>query len=280
MRIAALNTWGTRGSWEERLPVLRAEFARIEADMLSLQETVLTPGFDQAALMLGEGYHLAQQSDRESGRDGAPPGQGVTTASRWPIGEVLEIDLNVTERTGDFACTCLVTEILAPSPLGRIWVAKHFPDYQLDHERERRLQTVKVARRLEQLVRDKPGHVIVAGDLDADPAADSLRFWTGRHVIDDLSVTYRSATEAVHPGESLETYLPENPHQVDPDWPFRAIDHVLVRCGPAGPTLLARSCERVFDTATTTASDHYGLVVDYEPPGSEAPAPAVGILTP
>lgn len=159
-------------------------------------------------------------------------------------------------------------------------MANHFPDHQLDHERERRLQTVKVARRLEQLVRDQPGHVIVAGDLDADPAADSLRFWTGRHVIDDLSVAYRSATEAVHPGERLETYLPSNPHQVDPDLPFRAIDHVLVRCGPAGPTLLAQSCERVFDTASTTASDHYGLVADYESPGSEAPAPAVAILTP
>lgn len=264
MRIAALNTWGTRGDWEQRLSVFRAEFARIDADILSLQETVLRPGLDQAALMLGERYHLAQQSERESGRGGALSGQGITTASRWPIGEVIEIDLNVTERTGDFACTCLVAEILAPAPLGRIWVADHFPDYQLDHERERRLQTVEVARRLEQLVRDKPGHVIAAGDLDADPDADSLRFWTGRHVIDDMSVCYRSATEALRPGERLDTYLPSNPHQVDPDWPMRAIDHVLGRCGPAGPTLLARSCQRVLDTGTTTASDHFGLVVDYE----------------
>lgn len=40
---------------------------------------------------------------------------------------------------------------------------------------------------------------------------------------------------------------------------------MLARCGPAGPTLLARSCERAFDTEASTASDHYGLVVDYEP---------------
>lgn len=30
--------------------------------------------------------------------------------------------------------------------------------------------------------------MIVAGDMDADEAADSMRFWTGRHVIGDLSV--------------------------------------------------------------------------------------------
>ncbi|MFC7465015.1 hypothetical protein [Brachybacterium sp. GCM10030252] len=137
---------------------------------------------------------------------------------------------------------------------------------------------MKVARVLEQVVRDRPGHVIVAGDLDAEPDADSVRFWTGRHVLEDMSVCYRSAAEAVPParetgptsapgaGGSIETYLPNNPLQVDLDWPFRAIDHVLVRCGPTGPTLLARSCVRAFDTPETIASDHYGLVVDYEVP--------------
>lgn len=120
----------------------------------------------------------------------------------------MEIDLHLTDRTGDFACTCLVTEVLASEPFGRIWVANHFPDYQLDHERERRAQAVAVARELESLVAEYPGHVIVAGDMDADATSDSMRFWTGRHVIDGTSVRYRSAWEAIHPSEPLATYLP------------------------------------------------------------------------
>jgi len=36
--------------------------------------------------------------------------------------------------------------------------------------------------------------------MDADEASDSLRFWTGRHVIEDMSVCYRSAWESTHPG--------------------------------------------------------------------------------
>ena len=75
-------------------------------------------------------------------------------------------------------------------------MANHLPDYQLDHERERRLQTVAVARVLEQVVSESLGHVILAGDMDADLAADSIRFLTGRHVIDDMSVCYS------HPGKS------------------------------------------------------------------------------
>lgn len=264
MRIVSLNTWGTRRPWSERLETMRAGFARIDADVLVLQETVLTPELDQAELIFGNGYHLAQHTDRETGRHGAPAGQGITTASRWPIGEVVEIDLNVTERTSDFACACLITEVLAPDPLGRIWVANHFPDYQFDHERERRLQAATVARALEQLVVNKPGHVIVAGDMDADPSSDSMRFWTGRHVVDDTSVCYRNAAKAIYGGRARETYLPSNPFQADQDWPFRSIDHVLVRCGRSGPSLIARSCERVLDTGSTTVSDHYGLMVDYE----------------
>ncbi|GAA1489272.1 hypothetical protein GCM10009626_20180 [Brachybacterium sacelli] len=244
---------------------MRAEFARLEADVITLQETVLTAQVDQAAQILGSGYHLAQQTQRETGRHGAPDGQGITTASRWPIGEVVEVDLDVTDRTSDFACICLITEILAPAPLGRIWVANHFPDYQLDHERERRLQAVTVARALERLRLDRPGHVVVAGDMDAERTSDSMRFWTGRHVIEDTSVCYRCAAEAVHGGTARETYTPANPYQVDPDWPFRSIDHVLVRCTPSGPSLIALSCRRAFDTGPTTVSDHYGLVVDYEP---------------
>lgn len=261
MRVVTLNTWGMRGNWSARLPVFQQQLRTLDADLLTLQETVLRDAVDQAADLLGPGYHLAQQQHREA------DGQGITTASRYPFGKTFEIDLNLTERTGDFACTCLVTEILASAPFGRIWLANHFPDYQLDHERERRLQAVEVARRLETLLTAAPGHVIVAGDLDADPAADSVRFWTGRHVIDDTSVCYRSAWEATHPGEPLATFVPENPNSADRDWPFRGIDHVLARCGDhGGPTLPIKTCRRIFDHATTSVSDHYGLAVELEPP--------------
>jgi endonuclease/exonuclease/phosphatase family metal-dependent hydrolase len=261
MRFLTLNTWGMRGDWAARLPVFQETFRQLDADVVTLQETIFSRDTDQAAAMLGPGYHLAQQQDRES------DGQGITTASKWPFGQTFEIDLHLTERTADFACTCLVTEVLMPDPIGRVWVANHFPDYQLDHERERRLQTVAAARRLESLVDESPGHVIVAGDLDGDDASDSVRFWTGRHVIDDTSVCYRSAWESAHPGEPLATYVPQNPNQVDLDWPFRGIDHVLVRCGNSGgPSLPIRTCRRVFDRGATSVSDHYGLVADLEPP--------------
>ena len=194
MRIVTLNTWGTRGDWPARLKVFQDGFAELGADVITLQETILTGEVDQAAAMLGPGYHLAQQRVRE--RDG----QGITTASRWPLGRVFEIDLHVTDRTHDFACACLVTEVLAGEPIGRLWVVNHLPD----------------------------------------------------------------AWESIRPAERLGMYLPENPLSVDRDWPYRGIDHVLVRCDRYGPTLTIRHCDRIVDRGPISASDHYGLVVDLD----------------
>jgi endonuclease/exonuclease/phosphatase family metal-dependent hydrolase len=260
LRIATLNMWGLRGRWPHRRAVLTEEFRRLDADLITLQETILRPGVDQVREVLGDDYHLVHSRTRES------DGQGITIASRRPFGRVTELDLRVTDRTHDFACTALVAEVPAPEPVGRVWLVNHFPDYQLDHEHERTLQAHVVARHVEDVLRAYPGHVILAGDLDAEPQADSLRFLTGRHTVQGLNVCYRNAWTAAHPGGTgpdADTFVPENPNAADWDWPFRRIDHILVRCGPhGGPTLRVLDCGRTFDRPDTSISDHYGLVAD------------------
>jgi endonuclease/exonuclease/phosphatase family metal-dependent hydrolase len=260
-RLATLNMWGTRGDWSARRALLSSEFAALSPDLVTLQESIVTARYDQAREVLGESYRLIHQADRES------DGQGVTTATRWPIGQVLELDLHLTERTAGFASMCLITEIFAPEPLGRIWLANHLPDWQLDHEHERELQAVLAGRTVERLVAEHPGHVLVACDFDADPDATSTRFWTGRHSLDGLSVCYRDAWISAHPGERGHTFVPCNPNSADWDWPNRRIDYILVRCGPhGGPTLKITRCDQTFDQPDTIISDHYGLVADLELP--------------
>jgi endonuclease/exonuclease/phosphatase family metal-dependent hydrolase len=137
--------------------------------------------------------------------------------------------------------------VAAPVPLGRLHFVNHLPNWQLDFERERERQAVRLATRLEQLVEEDPGHVIVVGDLDGD------------------SVCYRDAWESVNAGEDGETFTQRNTLLSDPDWPFRRIDQVLVRCGEhGGPTLRIVSCERVLDRAEDGiwASDHFGLTAE------------------
>ena len=98
-----------------------------------------------------------------------------------------------------------------------------------------------------------------------------MRFWTGRHPLDGMSVCYRDAWVSAHPDGSApapsqelgHTYVPGNPYSVDWDWPFRWIDYVLLRCAlHGGPTLAVADCVRTFDQPDTTVSDHYGVAVD------------------
>jgi len=108
---------------------------------------------------------------------------------------VRELDLHVTPRTADFACGTLAAQILAPDPVGRLLFAFHCPSWKLDIEYERGLQGVAAAR-LEEACGHPSPHVVLAGDLDADPNAASVRFWAGRRALDGVSVCYRDVWES------------------------------------------------------------------------------------
>ena len=183
MRVATLNLWGRRGAWEERRRVLAEGFRELAPDLVAFQEAVVRHGYDQVADILGPGYRVVHQTDREAARGGdIEDGQGISIASRWPLGKVWEPDLNVTPRTEDFACGTLIAEIFAPEPIGPLLFVNHLPNWQLTFEHERELQTVIAARTIEEICEGRDGlrHVVLAGDLDATPDAASVRFWSGR----------------------------------------------------------------------------------------------------
>lgn len=261
LRLYTHNIWGTHGDWPGRRRVLSDGIRALDPDLITFQETVVSGDDDQVSETLADGYHVAHS--RERGEDGV----GIAIASRWPIQNVTELDLNLTPRTSDFACTTMIAEIDAPAPFGPILLVNHFPDYQVDHEHEREVQTVLAARSVEERAANQPMHVLLSGDLDAEPDAASLRFLAGKQSLDGLSVCYRNAWDALHPGEPGGTFVPDNPLAPD-DWPFQRIDHIFIRCGAhGGPSLRIVGCELVFDEPVdgVWASDHFGLVADFAP---------------
>jgi endonuclease/exonuclease/phosphatase family metal-dependent hydrolase len=250
--------------WEHRRPALVAGIRALAPDVVALQEVVDVPD------LLGPGWHEAWHSHRDA--DGA----GAAIASRWPIGEVHEIDGRVTPRAGDLSWSgTVVAEVLAPTPF---LVVHHKPLHRLDGEREREMQAVAAARLVEAVAPDPDRHVVLLGDFDARPDSAGMRFWTGRQSLDGMSVCYHDAWETVHGDDPGHTFTPENPlvqvggfHLVR----GRRIDYVLVRGRPLGPTLQVLSCERalVEPVDGVQASDHYGVVADLvvpeRPPGSQ-----------
>ncbi|WP_255461002.1 endonuclease/exonuclease/phosphatase family protein [Edaphobacter albus] len=230
--------------------------------------------YDQVHDLLGSGFHIAHQKQR------GPQGMGISIASRWPLGEVQELDLNVTLRCAGFPAGTLIAEVRAPTPLGSFLFVNHFPHFQLSFERERELQAVVAARFIEDQIRDNSRQVILAGDFDADPDAASIRFWSGRQSLDGISVCYRDAWASTHSNDDTgHTFTPANPVVKDQvvkdmrpfrDWPFRRIDYIFVRFGAhGGQALDIVQCARIFDKPINGvwASDHFGLVADFAMPG-------------
>jgi endonuclease/exonuclease/phosphatase family metal-dependent hydrolase len=270
MRVVMQNLWGRRGAWGDRRQVLISDLCDLRPDLVAFNEAIVNDQYDQVSDLLGPEYQIAHQTSRESGEPvDVEAGQGVSLASRWPLEEVRELDLHVTPRTAGFACVTLAAEVWAPDPIGPLLFVYHNPNWQLAFEHERELQAVAAARFIEDFVGDRSRHVMLAADLDADPAAASVRFWTDRQALDGMSVCYRDVWESKHPGDPGHTFTPDNPLMIGGDWPFRRIDYIFVRCGEhVGPTLAISACDRIFDEPIdgVWASDHFGLVADLEAP--------------
>jgi endonuclease/exonuclease/phosphatase family metal-dependent hydrolase len=110
VRVLTHNIYGQNAHWPDRRQVLIDGIRELSPDLIALQETILSDDDDQVVDLLGTEFHIVHSRERE------PNGQGITIASRWPIHEIRELDLHVTPRTLDFACTTLLVEIQAPQP--------------------------------------------------------------------------------------------------------------------------------------------------------------------
>jgi endonuclease/exonuclease/phosphatase family metal-dependent hydrolase len=166
--------------------------------------------------------------------------------------------------------------VLVDAPLGRVILTSPKPTFRFGHEAEREVMSVAAARAIEELAQDNSAeHVVCAGDFDAVPESSTMRFWRGLQSLHDTSVAYLDVLEHVHgpAAASMSTFDPHRNPLVDPSWrtgPARRIDHVLVRCGPRGPTLQVLDARVVLDqpAAGVWPSDHFGVLsVLGKPPG-------------
>jgi endonuclease/exonuclease/phosphatase family metal-dependent hydrolase len=85
LRVLTLNLWGRSGEWEERRSVLIDGLRELEPDLVAFQEPVRTDNYDQAADLLGAGFHIARQSVPAHGES---EHYGTAIGSRWPLAAV------------------------------------------------------------------------------------------------------------------------------------------------------------------------------------------------
>jgi endonuclease/exonuclease/phosphatase family metal-dependent hydrolase len=96
LRVLTLNVWNDEGS-ADRTALINREIRRLQPDLISFQEVVRKPGFDQLAQLIdGTGLHGTHQADVQIS---VPPFfdryGGGAVATRWPHESREALDLRV-----------------------------------------------------------------------------------------------------------------------------------------------------------------------------------------
>ena len=269
VRLVTLNLLTRRSAdGPSRHAVVKQVLPGLHADVVALQEVTRTGKIDQAADLLGADFTIVDLPG------GDPTNGGECLAARWPIVRVHVLDqpLHVESARPSPRAAAVAVEISGPDSIGALLVVHHKGTYELNHEHVREQQALATARFVEDLLRDRPDlPAVLLGDFNAAPNAASIRFLTGRQSLHGFSVRYEDAWPAIHRDEPGHTFEPRNPLVRAGQMPLergRRIDYIMTRSGAHGPLLDVGDCRLIFTEPVNGvwASDHYGILADFQRP--------------
>lgn len=257
MRVVTWNLWWRFGPWQERAAAITATLARIDADVVCLQEVWAADGRRQADDLAAELGYAAVGS-----ADGAERVVGNAILSRHPI---LESEIVVLPRDDAAPGPRTVVRARLDTPHGPSEVFCTHLAYRVDESDLRRRQLTEICR-LVAARRGDPDTAfppVLCGDLNAVPTSDEIRCLTGEAPPPVSGLAFTDAWAAVGSGPG-HTWDDRNPYQAQTTWPRRRLDYVLVgwpRPKPFGNPRSARLAGGR-PIGGVWPSDHLAVVVD------------------
>jgi endonuclease/exonuclease/phosphatase family metal-dependent hydrolase len=260
LRVLTLNVWNDSGPWPLRAERIRGWLDRLSPDLVAFQEVLQSSERDLARELVGErGYEL---SFAKASNFWKSPGEafGNAIASRWPIAKS---DVLPLPDRGDGEARCaLLCHI--DSPHGALRFACTHLNWKFHHGavRERLVVALADFARAQRVHRGFP--TIVAGDFNAEPDSDEIRYMTGRHSIDGRSVYWNDAwLVAGRDGDGV-TWSNRNAYARTALEPERRIDYIFVDYPLRDGRGLVESCRVVCndERAGVWPSDHFGVYAE------------------
>ena len=234
--VATLNLRNIADRWPERIPLLLADMAALQPDLIGLQECVFAVQQDRLLGAAGEGRYESRRG--WAGR----PEYGNAVLGRAPLalgeGERLELDHNR---------SALRVPVSLPSGDGLDFVVTHL-HHLVTGDAVREAQAQAVAGWLAAI----DGPLVVVGDFNAEPTEPAYRVM--------LHAAFRSAHLEANGAEPAVTWPSGiKAPGVDDDGQPGCLDYIWVR----GP-ITVEACRMAFDRPavddpTLYPSDHLGL---------------------
>ena len=274
LRVVTLNFWGTEAPLERRLELATRQLARLDPDVVCLQEVRPHGGATTAHLLAARVGLRATYARAVSLGEGSE--EGLALLTREPL-----IDHDVSDlpdpRPGD--ARILLSGRVATAG-GPIWVHTTHLHYRLDDgvARERQVDAIDAAiRTFGRENHDAPQ--ILCGDFNATPDSDEIRFLRGLHTLAGRRTHFQDAWLRLHrepspgdgPSEGI-TWSSENRftrplRSLDLD---RRIDYVFVTTRKKDGRGTVHDCRVVLTERegegeqAICASDHYAVMADVQ----------------
>ena len=236
LHVATLNIRNIADRWPERIPLLLADMAALQPDLIGLQECVFAVQQDRLLGAAGAGHYEARR-----GWAGRPEyGNAVLGRAPLVLGDGERIDL---ERNR----SALRVPVSLPSGPGLDFVVTH-----LHHEVPDEAVRAEQAKVITGWLAPIGGPLVVVGDFNAEPVEAAYRVM--------LDAGFRSAHVEANGAEPAVTW-PSGIQApgIDVDGEPGCLDFIWVR----GPVTVV-SCTLAFDRPavgdpTLYPSDHFGL---------------------
>ena len=236
LHVATLNLRNIADRWPERIPLLLADMAALQPDLIGLQECVFAVQQDRLLGAAGAGHYESRRG--WAGR----PEYGNAILGRAPLGlgdgERIDLDRNR---------SALRVPVSLPSGVGLEFVVTHL-HHLVPDEAVRAAQAAALAAWLASIT----GPLVVVGDFNAEPIEAAYRVM--------LDAGFRSAHVEANGAEPAVTW-PSGIQApgIDVDGDPGCLDFIWVR----GPVTV-ESCGLAFDRPavddpTLYPSDHFGL---------------------
>jgi endonuclease/exonuclease/phosphatase family metal-dependent hydrolase len=236
--VASLNILNLQDRWEERLPLLLADFAALQPDLIGLQEVVYPMHQDRLLGAAGEGRYEAVRG--WAGR----PEYGNSLLVKLPLAaaDAERVDLGLSRAAHR-------VRVALPSGARLVFAVAHLHHAPDDHAaRVRQLDT------LLPWLDASPEHdaLIIVGDFNADPREPAHACM--------LEAGYRSAYAVAHGAEPAVTWpsglqAPAMDTDGDPD----CLDYIWVRGDVEVEEARLVFDRPAVDDPTLYPSDHLGI---------------------
>jgi endonuclease/exonuclease/phosphatase family metal-dependent hydrolase len=256
LRVLSWNLWHRFGPWEARRPAIAATLARIDADVIGLQEVWADGDGSFAAELAGQlGFHQVFGSRLDL--DGVQFGNAVL--SRWPITGHEWRPLPAPEGQEEFR-TVLRADI--DGPRGPIQLYTTHLNWRFDESHIRCDQVRAICEMVAEGRAARTYPPILCGDFNADPDSDELRMINGRAPVPVEKLVFHDAWEVA--GRHEMTWSNENPYAVLDLEPDRCLDYIFVGWPKAGGAGHILSCEMegVDPVDGVVPSDHYAVLAE------------------